>query len=88
LTVNCSVEVERESKIVKTKEKEQGEEATMDRKKSAAKADDAEIPEYLWDQVLVPDQDPYHKRALTQFRTLGRWWKRRTRKKFLMWFYN
>ncbi len=53
------------------------------------KADDAEIPEYLWDQVLVPCLDPLRKRALTNFRDLGmRWWKSRIRKEFLTWFFN
>ncbi len=38
----------------------------LDRNQRAVKADDAEVPEYLWDQVSVPSGNPDKVKALGQ----------------------
>jgi hypothetical protein len=49
---------------------------TLDRNQKAVKADDAEVPEYLWDQLLVPSGNPEELGALGQLWRLAlRWWK-------------
>ncbi len=66
--------------------------AAMDpltRNLKAAKNDDAPIPEYLWDQAIVPDGNPLKLGALSGLRTFAlRWWCRHTTKEFLKWMRN
>jgi hypothetical protein len=58
-----------------------------ERKLKAAKADDAEVPVYLWDSVLVPDSDPTKIAGLNDIRQFAlRWVKRHTLRDFLHWF--
>ncbi len=57
-----------------------------ERNLKAVKVDGAKIPEYLWDHVLVPDENPVSTKALGHFRALGlRWWKHNVRRDFLKW---
>ncbi len=81
-TVVTPLEVE---EIEKTKALGQTE---LDRNQRAVKADDVEVPEYLWDQVLVPRGNPDKVKALGQLRRFAlRWWKNNMRKSFLGWFF-
>lgn len=68
--------------------KEFSKELDMERRKaSAAKNDDAPVPEYIWNDVIVPDGDPLKLKALSQIRSFAlRWWMRHTTKDFLCWF--
>jgi hypothetical protein len=53
----------------------------------AAKNDDAPVPEYLWDDVVVPDGDLSKLKALPILHEFAlRWWWRHTTKDFLRWF--
>jgi hypothetical protein len=57
---------------------------TTERNKKVAKADDAEVPKFLWDQVLVPSGDRRQLWALGILQGLAlRWWKRRLQQEFL-----
>jgi hypothetical protein len=59
----------------------------IERNKRAVKSDDAEVPEYLWNQILVPDGDVAKLQALSQFRCFAlRWWKRHLKREFVVWF--
>jgi len=58
------------------------------RNAKATKQDDAEIPQYLWDEVIVPDGEEARLKALGTFRSLGlRWVKRRLTREFIRWFH-
>ena len=58
------------------------------RKLQATKADDAEIPEYLWNSVLVPDGDLVKINKLSVLRNFAlRWVKRELLRSFLRWFH-
>ncbi len=58
----------------------------VNRNLKAAKNDDAPIPEFLWDNDIVPDNDERKITALTPIRTFAlRWWWRHTTKDFLKW---
>jgi hypothetical protein len=60
----------------------------MDRNKRAVKADDAAIPEYLWNDILVPDEKVTGVRALGILRSFVlRWWRCNIRKEFVRWFF-
>ncbi len=62
-------------------------ESSEDRNKLASKADDALVPEHLWDVTLVPDLNSKGRRAITYFRALAlRCWKCHVRKDFISWF--
>ncbi len=56
------------------------------RNSKAAKNDDAPVPEYLWDDALVPDGDPVKIKALTSIRSFAlHWWWKHTTRDFLKW---
>jgi hypothetical protein len=58
------------------------------RKLKATKADDAQVPEHLWDSVLVPCGDIKKIGVLAVFRKFAlRWVKRNTTRDFLRWFF-
>ncbi len=58
------------------------------RKQKATKADDADVPEYLWDAVLVPDGGQLKVSKLGALRTFGlRGAKRNLLRCFIKWFY-
>jgi hypothetical protein len=60
---------------------------STDRNAKATKADDAAVPEYLWDRNLTPDLDPKIIKVLTVLRRFAlRWWKRRIEAEFFVWF--
>jgi hypothetical protein len=60
-----------------------------DQNQRSAKADDAEIPVYLWDQILLPDEHAYKIQALPRLRSLAlRRCKHNIRREFLRWFFN
>jgi len=62
--------------------------AKLDRKLRAVKSDDATVPEYLWDLVLVLDGDKGKIGRLFHLRHfILRWLKRRFRREFVNWFY-
>jgi hypothetical protein len=54
----------------------------------SARADDAEIPEHIWDQALNPRGDPVVQSALYWLREFAlRWWRSCLRREFLLWFF-
>jgi hypothetical protein len=56
------------------------------RNAKATKNDDAPVPEYLWDDAIVPCGTPSKLKALPIIRTFAlRWWWRHTTKDFLRW---
>jgi hypothetical protein len=56
------------------------------RNAKAAKNDDAPVPEYLWDDAIVPCGTPSKLKALSVIRTFAlRWWWRHTTKDLLRW---
>ncbi len=56
------------------------------RNSKAAKNDDAPVPEYLWDDALVPDGDPVKIKALTSIQSFAlHWWWKHTTRDFLKW---
>lgn len=58
-----------------------------DRNATATKADDAVIPEYLWDQVITPQLDPNIVSALRVMCKLAlRWWNVHLEVEFFQWF--
>jgi hypothetical protein len=58
-----------------------------DHNAKATKADDAEVPEYLWNRVLTPTLDPAIVRALRTLRNFAlRWWKLALEQEFMSWF--
>jgi len=63
-------------------------EAELKRYQAATKADDAEVPVYIWDQRLLP----LHKQlergpVLDTIRGFAlRWWRRNTLRDFIKWF--
>jgi hypothetical protein len=58
----------------------------LERNQKAVKADDADIPEYLWDKLLVPSGNLEAVRALGHLTRLAlRWWKNHVRKSFMRW---
>jgi hypothetical protein len=58
----------------------------ISRNTKAAKNDDAEVPEYLWNEAIVSDGNVQKLFALTHLRTFAlRWWKRHTTRDFLNW---
>jgi hypothetical protein len=58
------------------------------RKLKATKADDAQVPEYLWDNQLVPCGDPIKIDKLKLLRNFAlRWSKNHLRRDFLRWFF-
>jgi hypothetical protein len=60
----------------------------MERKLRAVKADDAAVPEYLWDFVLVPSKDMLKISKLQILRNFVlQWLKKRIQWQFLKWFY-
>lgn len=59
------------------------------RNSKATKSDDAQVPEFLWNDILVPDGNKTKLKALYHFRRLGlRWWYRHLEREFLSWFRN
>jgi len=59
-----------------------------ERKWKATKADDAQVPEYLWDMQLVPCGDPHKIEKVSILRNFAlRWVKRHTTRSFLSWFF-
>ena len=59
----------------------------MKRKLKAVKSDDAAVPEYLWNLVLVPDGEVTVIRSLDALRSfILRWLKRRLTREFWGWF--
>jgi hypothetical protein len=53
----------------------------------ATKADDAVVPEYLWDRQLSPTLDPILIKKLRYLRRFAlRWWKLHLEKEFFQWF--
>ncbi len=63
--------------------------ADNDSNQNAVRADDAEIPEYLWNQILAPSGRQVEVNALGQLRRLALcWWKSNARKSFFKWFFN
>lgn len=59
----------------------------MERKLKAVKADDAAVPEYLWDLVLVPDGDEHLIKQLNVLRNwVLCWLKRKFTREFSRWF--
>jgi len=56
-------------------------------KQRATKSDDAEVPEYLWNEVLVPDREPDKVEKVAVLRSFAlRWVKRKLLHCFLKWF--
>jgi len=63
-------------------------EAELERKLRAVKSDDAAVPEYLWDLILVPDGDQAKTAKLSHLRGfILCWLKRNFRREFIRWFY-
>jgi len=57
------------------------------RKLKAAKADDAEVPEFLWNRQLVPEEETGAVAKLTVLRSFTlRWCKRNLCRDFIRWF--
>ncbi len=57
------------------------------RNAKAAKNDDAPVPEYLWDNAIVPDGDHQKIKALSVIRLFAlRWWKRHVTRDIFKWF--
>jgi len=55
---------------------------------SVANADDAKVPEHLWDQALSPEGGPWKHKSLPQLRSfVARWWKSHIRREFLSWLF-
>ncbi len=53
---------------------------------SAVKADDVEVPEYIWDEALMSEGELDKKRVLNHLRLFVlRWWKSNIRQEFLEW---
>jgi hypothetical protein len=70
--------------VVETTGKNAEDSATRNNK--AAKNDDAPVPEYLWDDVIVPDGNDDKIAALSVIRTFAlRWWRKNTTREFLIW---
>jgi hypothetical protein len=58
-----------------------------DRNAKATKADDAAIPEYLWDRELTPSLNPVVITSLQCLRRFAlRWWKASLEREFFIWF--
>jgi hypothetical protein len=58
----------------------------MKRNEKATKNDDAPVPEYIWNDAIVPDGDS-EKISLDKIRQFAlRWWKKHATRDFLRWF--
>jgi hypothetical protein len=58
----------------------------LTRNDKAVKNDDAPVPEYLWDDVIVPDRNVKCIAALSVIRLFAlRWWRKHITKEFLTW---
>jgi hypothetical protein len=58
----------------------------IERNTKAAKNDDAAIPEYLWNEAILPESNERSLNALSHIRSFAlRWWKRHTTRDFLLW---
>ncbi len=56
------------------------------RNAKATKNDDAPVPEYIWNEAIVPDGDLVKTSALDKIREFSlRWWKKHTTRDFLTW---
>ncbi len=59
----------------------------MERNAKATKNDDAPVPEFLWDDAIVPEGEPTKISALNKTREFAlRWWMKHTTRDFLFWF--
>jgi len=66
-----------------------GDSERKNRNFKATKHDDAEVPQYLWDEVIVQDGNEAQLKALNCLRNLAlRWVKRRLTRGFTKWFCN
>jgi hypothetical protein len=64
------------------------EEITTCQTECNVKANDAEILEFLWDQILVPDENPEKLKALGHLREFTlRWCKQKIQREFIDWFF-
>lgn len=69
-----------ENKIVSVKRD------TTDRNAKATKADNAEAPVNLWNNILVPDGNPIAIRSLNLLRKAClKWWKKNIRRELINW---
>ncbi len=84
-----SLEDSQQVKYQKLEEKSIVGESIVNRNLSAAKADDAEVPEFLWDQALILEGEWDKRRALKHLRAFTlRWWQANIRRELLKWFFN
>jgi hypothetical protein len=80
---------EKKGGLLLAEESHQVKEVQSSRKQKAAEADDAQVPEYLWDDQLAPCGNSNRIRQLGVLReTVLRWVKRRLTREFLLWFFD
>jgi hypothetical protein len=61
----------------------------QDRNAKATKSDDAEIPEYLWNETIFPSGGAREIKALNLLRDrVLRWWRKNLMKEFIKWFHD
>jgi len=69
----------------------QGQEKVEDREKrnyQSTRADNADIPIYLWDLILNPEEDQRKTEALNRIRSgVLRWCKRHLFREFVHWYF-